>query len=373
MSTDAGPDASLVHSMGEGLTLADWPALSPGEVASVLARFGHSEDVTILWHSPRPMSSAAIVEVGSRRCFVKRHDDRVRSASRLATEHAVADHLRSRGVSVPRPWRREDGDGVVVRGSYVYEVHDSARGADLYRDVPSWHPYRSQEHAREAGATLARVHLALADLALDATPAGALMNGAELLGDDLRATVAGLAGRRKNLSLALDGYDWLTDLAAIEPWTDRAHSALQQLTPQWTHGDWHPSNLTWGERGEVVDVLDLGLANMAFAVQDLALALERACVDWLGVDGAGVRADLGAARALVAGYQSLRPLSELESEALTAGLPVCPLDFALSEVEYFHSITGSKENTDLAYFGYLLGHPQWFCSAEGRNLLEILA
>ncbi len=373
MTRDEAPaGGSMVHSMGEGMTLADWPALTAGEVAAVLSRFGCSEGVTVSWHSPRPMSSAAVVRVGERDCFVKRHDRRVRSAARLRVEHAVADHLRSRDVAVPRPWRREDGDGVVERAGYVYEVHDLARGADRYRDVPSWHPYFSLEHAREAGAALARTHLALDDFDMTASASGVLMDSVDLLGGDLMAVVADQAARREGLGSALSHYDWKVDLAEVEPWAARAHEALKELTPQWTHGDWHPSNLTWSDDDQVVEVLDLGLANRTYAIHDLALALERSCVDWLEVKAGGVVADIAAARALLAGYESLRPLSSAEGKALNTVLPVCHLDFALSEVEYFHSITASRENADLAYFGYLLGHLRWFRSPEGRGLLEIL-
>ncbi|MFF3432566.1 hypothetical protein [Streptomyces sp. NPDC002602] len=38
---------------------------------------------------------------------------------------------------------------------------------------------------------------------------------------------------------------------------------------------------------------------------------------------------------------------------------------------YFHSITGSAENTDLAY-DYFVDHVAWNRSANGRSLLECL-
>jgi len=361
-------DVLLVHSMGEGLTVADWPALTPGEANAVLARFGRTESATITWRSPRPMSSAAIIEVGDVSCFLKRHDRRVRDAERLRLEHRVADHLRARGVRVPRPWRREDAESVVERAEYLYEVHDLARGRDLYRDVPSWRPYATLEHARAAGATLARFHRALEDLDLVGSPAGVLGDSQDLLRGDLAETVGALVAARPALADALQPYEWREDLEALRARADAARSALSGLAPQWTHGDWHPSNLTW-DGDAVVEVMDLGLANRTTAVHDLALALERACVDWLAESGRP-RGDAEAARALIEGYQSCRPLRAIEREALVAVLPVCHLDFALSEVEYFHGVTGSAANTDLAYRGYFLGHVEWFSTPEGEAFVE---
>jgi len=53
-------------------------------------------------------------------------------------------------------------------------------------------------------------------------------------------------------------------------------------------------------------------------------------------------------------------------------LPLVHLDFALSEVEYFHGITRSLANADVAYGVFLLGHAQWFSTAPGQALLQAL-
>jgi Ser/Thr protein kinase RdoA (MazF antagonist) len=123
----------------------------------------------------------------------------------------------------------------------------------------------------------------------------------------------------------------------------------------------------------VVSVLDLGLANRTAAIHDLALALERSVVDWLDLARTGeVRADLDAADAILAGYESVRPLDEDESAALIAVLPVVHLEFALSEVEYFADVVNSETNAALAYNGYLIGHARWFQEARGEELIERL-
>ena len=157
---------------------------------------------------------------------------------------------------------------------------------------------------------------------------------------------------------------------------ERASPLLRDLAPQWGHGDWHASNLTWsstGPKAVVAGVLDLGLANRTYAVHDLAVALERSTVDWLDLAGTGqIDADLEAVDALLDGYEEVQPLDEIELAALVAVLPVVHFEYALSEVEYFAEVVQSPVNADLAYDGYFIGHARWFEEAAGSVLLEHL-
>ena len=43
------------------------------------------------------------------------------------------------------------------------------------------------------------------------------------------------------------------------------------------------------------------------------------------------------------------------------------VDFALSEVEYFHAITRSRANADVAYDTFLRGHAAWFGTPPGSH------
>jgi hypothetical protein len=53
-------------------------------------------------------------------------------------------------------------------------------------------------------------------------------------------------------------------------------------------------------------------------------------------------------------------------------LPVCHVEYALSEVEYFAGVLGSPGLADLAYHGYLLDHANWFTTPDGQALLAHL-
>jgi Ser/Thr protein kinase RdoA (MazF antagonist) len=376
----------LVHGMGQQLVEPDWPPLTSAELAAVLAAYpqaggaggGLAGPPRPAWASPRPMSAAALADWPGGTVFVKRHHVAVRTPGQLAVEHRFLAHLARRGVPVPPVWRTADGGTTARRGDYVYEVHGVAAGHDLYRDALSWSPYQSREHARAAGAALARLHLAAAGFPLPPRAPGVLVGGDWLLrAADPLAAVAALARARPGLNGYLAARDWRTDLARdLLPRLRRAAPLAAALSPQWGHGDWHPSNLTWTARtprADVAGVFDVGLANRTSAVHDLATALERATVDWLDLAGTGrMRADPAAAAALLAGYQSVRPLSAAEAAALPAVFPVVHAEYALAEVEYFASVVDSPENADLAYDGYLLGHARWATGPEGAAFLAAL-
>jgi Ser/Thr protein kinase RdoA (MazF antagonist) len=382
----------LAHGMGKALVQPDWPPLTDDEVSAVLARYGRpGGGAVVSWQSPRPMSAAALVQCGGgtsrargrgkqsgEEVFVKRHHTLVRTAGQLAAEHALAAHLRARGVAVPAVLSTPEGITVAQSGAYVYEVHAVAEGIDLYRDAPSWSPFNSPGHARAAGAALARFHRASASFGLPERPPAVLTNScAVVTAADPLAEVARLAARRPGLACYLDRRHWQDDLTRYHlPSISQIAPLLGGLGRLWGHGDFHPSNLTWASPSPgaaVVAVIDLGLANRTFAAHDLALAIERSAVAWLDLADTGqAGADLPAVDALLDGYQEVRPLTRTEVAAVARLLPVVHVEYALSEVEYFASVVRSPDNADLAYNTYLIGHTRWFGGPEGLALLSHL-
>ena len=356
-----------VHGMGRELAEPDWLPLTDDELLAILGRSdpgGLGRQPAVTWRSPRPMSAAALVRHGDATVFVKRHHVSVRTPEQLAAEHEFATHLRTRGLPVPAVVRLAGGQdnrggqgmpSVLRRGDFCYEVHQAAGGIDLYRDTVSWSPYASLGHAYAAGVALARLHLAAADFARPARPPAVLMNSCQVITapdplDEARALVA----VRPPLAAYLAERRWQEDFAEVLiPLIGRAAPELAALRPQWAHGDWHPSNLTWTSAApdaRVAGIFDFGLANRTFAVHDLALALERAVVSWLDLPETGTAsADLAAAAVLLDGYQTVRPLTRAEAIALPLVLPVVHVEYALSEADYFTSVAISGANADLAY------------------------
>jgi Ser/Thr protein kinase RdoA (MazF antagonist) len=354
----------FVHGMGKEPAEPDWPPLTSAELAAALGGsvlggsvLGGSLSPAVTWHSPRPLSAAALVELADgRTVFVKRHHQRVRSAAQLAAEHAFTAHLRAHGQPVPQVL------ATAQVGEWNYEFFSVVPGIDVYRDAVSWSPYLSTGHAAAAGAALASLHLAAADFSYAERPFGPLMTSTAIVRARDPMAALGRLG-------AWPRYPALRDDFArhVRPLIVTAGPSLRALPRQWGHGDWHPSNLTWTSRARdarVAGVFDLGLANLTSAVYDLAVALERSVFSWL--DFPRVRVDLAAGDALIEGYQSLRPLSPLERTALPLVLPVVHVEYALSELEYFTTVVHSDPNADLAY-DYLIGHARWFADRVITN------
>ena len=356
----------LAHGTGRDLVPPDWPPLALADVAPVLRRYGLDVD-RVAWRSPRPLSSAGLVDVRGGTVFVKRHASAVRTADDVAVEHAFTAHLRDRGVPVPQVLLTRDGDTAVETDGWTWEVHAAADGDDAYRDVPSWSPARTTAHAHALGAALARLSVAATDF--DAPPRTALLTGGWscVSGTDLLAGVRAFVAARPAVATALRDRPWERDVERVlAPPHDALRPHLSSLPPAWTHGDGHPSNLLWAG-DDVQAVLDLGLCDRTTPVLDLATAVERTCVSWLADEPV---ADLPLVDALLDGWASV---TAVDRAALAALLPLVHVDFALSEVGYYAVVVGSAANADVAYDDYLLGHATWFGTDAGQVLLERVA
>jgi Ser/Thr protein kinase RdoA (MazF antagonist) len=340
------------------------------QVKPVLAAFGLPA-VAVTWHSPRPLSAAALVAAGDRTVFVKRHSTEVRSVAGLAEEHALARHLRGHAIPVPEPLRTSRGGTVVRRDGWIWEVHERGDGNDLYRETLSWQPFYSVTHAHSAGAMLARLATAGEHFAAPARIPQPLVSSCGLICHaDLLDGFAGYLAVRPMVAAALEGRDWEQDVVRdLLPLHGRFAPYAQELPSGWTHGDGHASNFLWGPAGEVSAVLDLGLSDRTTPILDLATAIERNAVSWL-TSAPEARFDI--VDALVRGWCSVRDLSEIEAVALPELVSVVHVEFALSELGYFHGVTHSAVNAQVAYQDYLIGHARWHRGSAGRSLRHLL-
>jgi len=368
----------LAHGLAGDSTPPDWPPLAAGEVATLLHGYpALGTPARLDWHSPRPLSAACLVETGHATVFVKRHHCSVRSAATLAEEHRFIAHLRDRGMPIPALLRDEEGRTAVAIGDWVYEVHERAAGIDLYREAISWEPLPDLEHARRAGRMLAALHDAAADYRAPQRDTHVLVARSELVAaPDPVAALRGQLPQRPGLADYLRGRDWQRDFAELlAPWHAAAQPRLARQARLWTHGDWHVSNLCWSDGGSdarISAVLDFGLAAANFALFDLATAIERNAIAWLALDTGLDAAHPDVARALIEGYRRQRPLEATDLDLLADLLPLVHVDFALSEVEYFHAITHSRANADVAYDTFLRGHAAWFGTPAGQSLLQAI-
>ncbi len=371
-----GTLTALADGADHGEVACDWPELTLGELAQVLPAYpGLGLPEAVVWHSRRPFAASAIVRCAGGLVFVKRHDRRVRSVADLLEEHAFIAHLRARGGAVPAVLAASDGLTAVAGLAGTYEVHAPGQGEDAYRDAPSWAPARSEADAAALGHALGLLHRAAEGFALPVRRTRLIVAGDTLIrAPNLPAALAAWAAADAHLGSALAGRPWRADLdATLLGWHRAVQPHVQAMAPLWVHGDLHASNTLWRDGG-VSTVLDFGLSNRASAVFDLATTIERNAVAWLHLAPQQThigRPDL--ACAVLRGYDRARPRAAAEIAALRHVLPLVHLDFALSELAYFHGVTGSTRDAAAAYDDFLLGHAAWFAGGDGRRFLDALS
>ncbi|MGW6423972.1 phosphotransferase enzyme family protein [Nocardia sp. NPDC055053] len=359
-----------VFGMGDEPTAAPtWPPLTEDEIArAVAATWGGPEPAEIAWRSARPLSSTVGVRLSDgAQVVVKRLPLRLRDQTALAEEHRFMAHLRNAGIPVPEVRSIVDtaaqGAADRVSDGFVYEVHRAGLGEDRYRADFSWTPYRDPADAAAAGAMLARLHLAAAGFDAEARPARPLV--ASLHGADAVSAFEWHIARRPAVARFLADRDWRAEIPDLRV-------DLTGVAPLWTHGDWHATNLLW-ESGEVTSVFDFGLADRTTAVFDLAIAIERAVVDWVSLrDGGPAHVREDQVRALIQGYRSARPLSGAEQTLLAELLPLVHIGYELSEIDYFLTIAAEPRNAEIAYQDWLLGHLSWFRTPAGQELCALV-
>lgn len=378
MSSTAPQPGHLVHGMGTALEAPTWPTITRIEAEEVLGHFPEAGQlVKLRWHSPRPFSAATLAQTSGGEFFLKRHHRRLRTVAALKEEHDFIAHLRSAGSSVPDVVSTTQGASAIEQGDWSYELHRIAPGMDIYRDRQSWTPFLSYEHAYEAGVALAQLHLAARGF--DAAPRGAhplVASFTILPARDPVAAAEDYVSARPALAAFLAEVPWRQELTRLFGSLGSGLSErLEEQLPLWTHNDWHPSNLLWSMDGAVSAVFDFGLAIRSCALHDLATAIERTAIPWLGlangmIDKGG---DVKAALAILAGYRTVQILTRAEIEVIVQLLPLVHVEFALSEIDYFSGILGDQDQATLAWKAYLIDHADWFLSPSGQDFLRQVA
>lgn len=371
------------HGMQGDLVPPDWPPLTLAEVRSLLAQFpGLAEPIQILTVSPRPFSAASVVATASKRVFIKRHHHSIRDAEGLLEEHRFLAHLLRNGAPVPRVLQTISGQTAIELADWTYEVHEVPAGLDLYQDAISWTPFFTAAHAHAAGRALAQLHLASQGFAAPRRQPRPLVAGFSIFAaNDPAAAMEGFLAARSSLTAhATIRACAAQALELLAPFHAQLLPLLPALPPLWTHNDLHASNLLWsGDSPEAhaTAIIDFGLADRTCAVHDLAHAIERNIVEWLVLvrDPAhpnDVPVHTDHLRALLEGYESIRPLSPAEAAALAPITALCHAEFALSEADYYLGVLHSESNARLAYDDYLIGHARWFHSSAGQSLLRCI-
>jgi Ser/Thr protein kinase RdoA (MazF antagonist) len=366
--------------MGKERVEPDWPLLTLDELRTLFTEFTSiGEPAEILSVSPRPFAAASVVGTGRGRVFVKRHSRTVRDREGLAEEHRFMAHLLRNGALVPKVIATSKGETAVEMGNWCYEIHEAVEGIDIYRDALSWTPFFTAAHARSAGQAMARIHVASVGYNGPRRQPRPLVSSFTIFANkNPDAELSRYIEARPALAEYLHGRSDCSDaLELLVPFHAELFPMLPEIESLWTHNDLHASNLIWSHSGwytRVASVIDFGLCDRTNAVHDLALAIERNIIEWIELaEGAeGVPVHFDHLEALLAGYESVRTLSDVEAAALAPMLALCHAEYALSEAEYLWGILHSGEKAQLASDGYLVGHARWFHSQAGERLLSVI-
>lgn len=371
------------HGLEGEWTTPDWPPITLDFARRALAHYpALGNALQILSISPRPFSSASLVLTDAGPIFLKRHSTLIRTPQQLKEEHRFLAHLAAKKFPVPLLLQDSLGRTAIeltdANINWCCELQSVPDGNDLYRDAISWTPFTSIAHARSAGKLLARFHRAAAGYNAPHRATRHLVSSFTIF--SAPAPLAALdqfLATRPELRRWLAGSNSLREaLTLLAPFHARLLPLLPALPTQWTHNDWHASNLLWSGSGpntHAVAAIDFGLADRACALLDLALALERNCIEWLSLGKlTPLHTHLDHARALIAGYASTRAFTRAEAAALAPMLALSHAEFALSEADYFLTVLHSEAKAQLAIQGYLLGHARWFASCDGSAFLAAL-
>ncbi|MCQ8241591.1 homoserine kinase [Rhizosaccharibacter radicis] len=211
-------------------------------------------------------------------------------------------HLAARNVSCPLPVAGRDGEPLRVLNN---------RPAAITTFLPGVWPRRVRpDHCRPLGEALARLHLAGRDYPPE------------------RRNALGPDSWRPLLDRSRDGGD------AVQPGlVAELDQALDRILPAWPralprgqiHADLFPDNVFFLQR-EVSGLIDFYFACTDLLAYDLAVCVNAWCFE---ADG---QFNVTKARALVAGYESVRPLGPEERDALPVLAQGSAIRFALTRL-----------------------------------------
>jgi homoserine kinase type II len=246
------------------------------------------------------VNSNFAVELTSGRYFFRIYEEQSKSGA--VTEAAMLAHLAARGVATPAPLARRDG-------AYIGEL--SGKPAALF----PWRDGRMRcqrsvtaDDARRVGEALARVH---------AAGDGATLPAGRFRVEDLFARMDAIA-RAKQPELAAQAEPLRRALAE---WSARRDPSLPRGL---VHGDLFRDNVLWDARGGIAALLDFESASQGVFAYDVMVTVLAWCV--------GDALDPALVRAMIRGYESVRPFSTNEKSSLLTEGCVAALRFTTTRI-----------------------------------------
>lgn len=293
----------------------------------------------------RPIAAGTInsnfaVETERGRFFIRVNEGK--SQADVAWESQLVSALADAGVTTPRPLVSRDGrpyaplrsDASKLASAFAWHAGQHLAAADV-----------TEQHARAFGAALAGLHVA----ALGLPPAwrrrsiydheGLVARFATIERVDDPALAHAKAILREELEVAA-----------------QATAARAGATTGIIHGDLFRDNVLWdGE--QISAILDFEQASGGSLAYDLAVCIN----DWCWTHGP----ELGLARALLAGYQRVRPLSKGDRVALPYEIRAAAMRFTITRITDVY--LARVDNPEKDFRAFLARAESW----RGPSLREL--
>jgi homoserine kinase type II len=280
--------------------VATFTTLDDADVAAIAEGFALGQVLRWRAIAAGTINSNFEVDTERGRFFVRVNEGK--AVGDVAWEAELVAALAARGVPAPVPL-----------------VADGARYLRYRGHLVSVFPWRAGAHrgsaevtagdAAAVGDVLARIHLA----ALDHPPRSSIYDHAHI-----RARFAAIRGHR-DPALA----EAIQTLADELAWLEGQAPVRAAATSGVIHGDLFRDNVLFDD-GALVAVLDFEQASGGSLVYDLAVAVN----DWAWAGGP--RPEL--ARALLGGYEAIRPLSAADRQALPVELRGAAVRFTVTRI-----------------------------------------
>jgi homoserine kinase type II len=277
-------------------------ALREEDALRLAAQYGLSDLRSLTGVAAGSVNSNFELHVGGARYFLRLYEER--DAAGAERETAMLDRMARSGVPTPAPLRRADG-------GYVSSVRGKPAALFPWREgTMRCQASVTADDARRVGAALAAVHIA---------GAGEPCEPGRFRYDDLLIRLQTIADRNDERFRAL--------VPALRDELHRAHARRQRdraLPRGLTHGDLFRDNVLWDDHGRIAALLDFESACDGTFGYDLMVTLLAWCV--------GDEIDFALSRAMLDGYESVRPLGVDERAALWAEACFAALRFTVTRI-----------------------------------------
>lgn len=337
----------------------DAPRIDPRALAAVVAatpELGRFEG--ILRNGLSVNTAACLFRTTRGTFFAKRYDPAKRDRAGLEAEHTIVRALLARDYPTPWLYANRDGQTLTWEAGEAYALYAAARGEDRYGEASVFAPFHSLREAASAGRWLARFHLALADLPLPTAKPflGITARYRWLLAPSSAQGLADLLDVAPSLGPFLAAQ---AEFAELKAFMEVRHARLAPFAARLPvgviHGDFIKRNLFYAGE-EVSEVLDFDLWNVGPWVYDLALALLPCGFDWAAI-ARGDAPRFADVRTFLEGYQTVRPLSNAEAEAL-------PIVMESARVEIYLSLVAmalqQHDDKAMLFWGFIVTLVRWF-------------